>query len=229
MRMLCLLVALAVHGFAARPSPELDAARDRQDRAALEQLAARASVLEQRSPNDAATHFHAALAYSYLAEIAQEQHDKAGVKRAAESGIHAAERAVSLEPNSAEYHRLLGTLYGQIIPANVLAGLSYGKKAQDEVGKAISLDPKLASAYVSRGVGNFYLPAGFGGGPDVAIKDFQKAIELDPKSDEAYLWLGLALRKANRNTEARAAFTKSLELNPRRLWTKQQLEKTPAN
>lgn len=221
--------ALALAAFAPRPNPELEAARDRQDRAALEQLAAHAGALEQKSPNEAEAHFRAALAWSYLAEIAQELHDKGGVKRAAESGIHAAERAVSLEPNSAEYHRLLGTLYGQIVPVNVLAGLSYGKKAQDEVAKAIALDPKLAAAYVSRGVGNFYLPAGFGGGPDVAIKDFQKAIELNPKSDEAYLWLGLAQRKANRNAEARAAFSKSIELNPRRIWTKQQLDKTPAN
>jgi hypothetical protein len=40
--------------------------------------------------------------------------------------------------------------------------------------------------------------------------------------------MGLAWRKANRNSEARAEFQKSLELNPRRVWAKQQLEKTPA-
>ena len=39
---------------------------------------------------------------------------------------------------------------------------------------------------------------------------------------------GITLRKLNRNAEARAAFTKSLQLNPERIWTKQQLEKTPA-
>src|SRR5262249_56660941 len=119
------------------------------------------------------------------------------------------------------------TLYGQIVPVNVLAGLSYGKKAQDEVAKAISLDPKLAAAYVSRGVGNYYLPAGFGGGPDVAIKDFQKAIELNPKSDEAYLWLGLAMRKAKRKAETRAAFSKLLGLNPHKGLTQQRIEETP--
>ena len=224
-----LWIALAAT-LAMAAQPELDSARNRQDRAALES-ARRASGgggTEGRQMTPAA-HYRAALAWSYVAEVAQEQHDKAGVKRAAEAGIHSAERAVALQPESAEYHRLLGTLYGQIIPVNVLAGLSYGKKAQDEVGKAIALDGKLAAAYVSRGVGNYYLPAGFGGGPDIAIRDFQKAIELDPKSDEAYLWLGLAHRKANRNAEARKAFSKSLELNPNRLWTKQQLEKTPAN
>jgi len=214
---------------AAWAASDLESARDRQDRAALEKLAAEARAAEQKSADDAAAHYRAALAWSYLAEVAQEQRDKGGVKRAAESGIRSAERAVALKPDLAEYHRLLGTLYGQIIPVNVLAGLGYGKKAQDAIAKALERDPKLAAAYVTRGVGNYYLPSGFGGGIDLAMRDFQKAIELNPKSDEAYLWLGLALRKAGKNAEARKAFSKSLELNPNRVWTKQQLEKTPAN
>jgi len=214
---------------AAWAASDLESARDRQDRAALEKLAADAGAAEQKSADDAAAHYRAALAWSYLAEVAQEQRDKGGVKRAAESGIRSAERAVALKPDVAEYHRLLGTLYGQIIPVNVLAGLGYGKKAQDAIAKALERDPKLAAAYVTRGVGNYYLPSGFGGGIDLAMRDFQKAIELNPKSDEAYLWLGLALRKAGKNAEARKAFSKSLELNPNRVWTKQQLEKTPAN
>jgi tetratricopeptide (TPR) repeat protein len=225
MRLIWIAAGLAIAGWAA-PS-DLESARDRQDRPALDQLAAQAAAAEQKAPDDAGAHYRAALAYSYAAETAQELHDKGGVKRACESGIRAAERAVAMKPESSEYHRLLGTLYGQIIPVNVLAGLTYGKKSQDEVAKAISLDPKSAAAYVTRGVGNFYLPPAFGGGADLAMRDFQKAIELNPKSDEAYLWLGLALRKANRNSEARQAFQKSLELNPRRLWTRQQLDKTP--
>jgi tetratricopeptide (TPR) repeat protein len=210
-------------------SSDLESARDRQDRPALEKLAAEAAAAEQAAANDVGAHYRAAVAYSYLAEVAQEQRDKAVVKRAAEAGIRSAERAVALKPDMAEYHRLLGTLYGQIVPVNVLAGLSYGKKAQDAINRAIERDPKLAAAYVSRGVGNYYLPSAFGGGIDLAIRDFQKAIELNPKSDEAYLWLGLALRKSNRNADARKAFSKSLELNPNRVWTKQQFDKVPAN
>ena len=78
------------------------------------------------------------------------------------------------------------------------------------------------------GVGNYYVPAQLGGGAKLSIPDFQKAIELDPGNAEAYLWLGLSLRKENRDAEARQAFAKSLELNPNRIWAKQQLEKTPA-
>jgi len=68
-----------------------------------------------------------------------------------------------------------------------------------------------------------------GGGLDIALKDFDKALALDPKLTEAYIWKGVTLRKANRNAEARQAFEKALALNPQRLWTKQQLDKTPAS
>jgi tetratricopeptide (TPR) repeat protein len=110
----------------------------------------------------------------------------------------------------------------------VLAGLKYGRCALDSLNKAIELDPKSAIAYVSRGVGNYYLPAAFGGGPEVALKDLAKAIQLDPKLAEAHLWTGIALRKLNRHSEARAALAKAMQLNPNRVWAKQQLDKTPA-
>ena len=99
-----------------------------------------------------------------------------GKYAAAEAGIAAAQKAVSLKPGNAEYHRLLGTLCGQVVPGNVLLAFKYGKCAQDSVNKAVELDPKSAIAYLSRGVGNYYLPAQFGGGPEQAIKDFEKAL-----------------------------------------------------
>lgn len=205
----------------------LEAARDRQDRAALEKFVAGYAAAAEKSPRDAAAHYRAALASSYLAEVALELRDKAQAQRAAEAGVKAAERAISLKPAEAEYHRVLGTLCGQVVPANVLAGLSYGKRARDAVNKALELNPKSPRAHLARGVGNYYLPAALGGGNRLAIADFRKAVELDPRSADAYLWLGLALRKDHKNAEARAAFARALELNPARLWAKQQLEKTP--
>ena len=81
---------------------------------------------------------------------------------------------------------------------------------------------------MARGVGNYYLPAALGGGLELAVSDFRKALALDAKDADAWLWLGIALRKENKNAEARQAFSKSVELNPRRIWAKQQLDKTPA-
>ena len=167
-----------------------------------------------KQANDAQAQYMLALADSVLAEVATELKDKNGGRAAAEAGIKAAKKAVALKPDVAEHHRILGTLCGQVIPANVLAGLKYGRCAMDSINKAIELDPKSPLGYVSRGVGNYYLPSAFGGGAELALKDFQKAIQLDPKLAEAHLWMGIALRKLNRNGEARSALSKALATEP---------------
>jgi tetratricopeptide (TPR) repeat protein len=211
----------------AAPPTDLKGARDRQDRDALTKMIAELQAVADKQPNDPQALYRLALADSYLAEVCLELRLRKEARAAAESGIKAAEKAVSLKPEASEFHRVLGTLCGQVIPANVLAGLRYGKCALESVNKSIQLDPKSSDGYLSRGVGNYYLPPSFGGGVDTAIKDIQKAIELNPKSADAHMWLGVALRKNNLNAEARKALQKSLELNPNRAWTKQLLEKTP--
>ena len=218
-----LLAALAV---AAAP-PALETARDRQDRPALQKMLADSSAAAERAPKDAWAQYQAALTASYAAEVALELRDKKAAEDAAMTGIKAADRAIALNPKYAPNYVVMATLCGQVIPANVLMGLSYGKRAKEAVEKAIATDPKLSSAYEARGVGNYYLPAAFGGGYDLAIADFHKAIELDPKNAEAYLWLGLSLRKQNKDAEAREAFEKSLAIDPNRIWAKTQLDKTP--
>jgi tetratricopeptide (TPR) repeat protein len=207
---------------------DLERARDQQDSAGLDRLIAQSQQAAQAKQNAADAQYRVALAYSYGAEVAIEVKDKKKAQSLAEAGMDAAKRAIAINGNSAEYHRVLGELCGQVIPANPLFALKYGQCARDEVDKAIQLDGKLALAYVSRGVGNYYLPPSFGGGPDVALKDLDKAIELDPKLADAYLWKGVALRKANRLPEARQALQHAVQLAPNRLWAKQQLEKLPA-
>ncbi|HLH39381.1 MAG TPA: tetratricopeptide repeat protein [Bryobacteraceae bacterium] len=208
---------------------DLERARDAQDRAALENMARQAAAEAQKQPNDAAAQYKLALAESYVAEVAIEQRDKNQAHGAAEAGIEAARRAASMKPDDAEYHRILGTLCGQAVSSAGLQGLKYGRCAQEEVNKAVQLDPRSAMNYLSRGVGNYYLPPALGGGIQLAEKDFQKAMDLDPKLAEAHLWMGLALRKQNRNAEARKEFQRALELNPASAFTKEQLAKTPGS
>jgi tetratricopeptide (TPR) repeat protein len=225
---LTVLFSLTVAAAASAPAvQDLWRARDRQDRAALDRMIAQFKQHAESAGNPDGN-YHLALAYSTAAEVAIEQRDKRKAEQYAESGVEAAQKAVSAAPNSAENHRILGQLCGQVIPANPLFGaLKYGQCARDEINKAIELDGKSAMAYVSRGVGNYYLPAQFGGGVDIALKDFDKAIALNPKLVDAYLWKGIALRKANRNAEAHAALENAVKLDPQRVWAKQQLDKTP--
>lgn len=214
---------------AAIQTADLLGARDRGDRAALDRLTQQAKQAADSHVNSAEAQYRLALAYSYGAEVAMEQHDKRKAEELAEAGLAPAQKAVSSDGSNAEYHRLLGALCGQVIPANPLMGtLKYGQCARDEINKAIQLNSALALAYVSRGVGNYYLPASMGGGPDIAIKDFDKAIALDPKLADSYLWKGITLRKENRNAEAHQALEQAVQLAPNRVWAKEQLGKTPA-
>jgi tetratricopeptide (TPR) repeat protein len=226
------LLVVAVFLASSPPKPAqrsaAEKALDAQDRAKLEKMAAEAAHIADMQRTDVEAQYRSAHVHSLLAQLAVELGDKAMGRRAAETGMESAHRAVQLRVDHAEYHRILGTLCGQIIPANVLMGLKYGRCAMEEVQKAMQMDPKSWLVRLSRGVGNYYLPSAFGGGVHLAIEDFEKAIELNPHAAEAHLWLGIALRKANRNADARKAIFRSLELNPDRRWAKQQLEKTPA-
>jgi tetratricopeptide (TPR) repeat protein len=202
--------------------------RDHQDRAALEARAAALQAAAEKRPGDADGWYRGAVAYSYAAEVAMETGDKKASSKSAEAGVALADKAIEVNPRNAEYYRIMGTLCGQIVPANPMMGiLVYGKKAKESLDKAVAMDPKSARAFVAHGVGYYYLPENMGGGPENAIKDFQRAISLDPKSAEAYLWMGIALRKDHQEAKAHEALAKALALDPERVWTKQQLAKTP--
>lgn len=226
-RLALLGLALSVVSFAA--AGDLEKLRNAQDRAGLDTRAAALHAEAEKAASDANKWYRSAIAYSYAAEVAYELRDKRGSQRAAEAGVADAERAIAINGKAPDYYRVLGTLCGQVIPANPIMGaLAYGRKAKEALDKAIQMDPKSPMAHVAHGVGYFYLPANFGGGPDNAIKDYKRAIALDPKNADAYLWMGVALAKQKQNKLAREAFAKALQLEPDRRWATQQLEKTPA-
>jgi tetratricopeptide (TPR) repeat protein len=207
---------------------DLQSARNRQDRGAFDQIIGKLQA-QSKSNQSPEAQYQLALAYSFASEMAMEQRDKKKAEEYAEAGVDAARKAVESKPNQAEYHRVLGELCGQVVPANpIFGGLKYGQCARDEVNKAIELDGRSALAYLSRGVGSYYLPPQFGGGVDLALNDLNKAIALNPNLSDAYLWKGIALRKVNRNREAHQAIEKAVQLSPDWVWAKEQLQKTPA-
>lgn len=221
-----LLASVCAAAAFAADSP-LQHARDTQDRAALEKLVSAARDNAARSPKDANSQYQYAFASSVLAEVDLELKDKPGAEKAGMAGVTAAESAIAINPANGEYYRVLATLCGEVIPANVFSAFSYGKRAKDAIEKAKHLDPSSPKVWIADGVGNFYLPATFGGGPDLAIRSFQHALQLDPNSAEAWLWLGRAQRKKQDNAGARKSFEKALALDPSRAWAREQLEKTP--
>jgi tetratricopeptide (TPR) repeat protein len=223
-----LLIGLILSAVLCTAAEDLARLRDHQEVASLDKAASSLHAEADKAAGDANKWYQSAIAYSYLAEVTYEKRDKGASERAAEAGVRDAEKAISLNGKVADYYRVLGTLCGQVIPADPFMGfLTYGKRAKEALDKGIELDPKSSRAFVAHGVGFYYLPTNFGGGPDNAIKDYRKAIELDPKNAEAYLWLGVAYAKQHQTPQAREAFTKSMQLDPERVWTKEQLGKLP--
>src|SRR5438477_9435669 len=122
------MLALVMAAFMAAPATSpMELARNQQDRAALQKLAADFAAAAAKAPNNAEAQYRSALAYSYLAEVLIEQHDRKAGRTAAEQGIKAAEKAVAMR-GDAESYRVLGTLYGQGV-TDIMSGLSYGPKA----------------------------------------------------------------------------------------------------
>ncbi len=210
MRFNSVVYAAALLGaFACLAAPPPDAwltARDSQDRPALDAIAAGARKAADANPKSAAALYQAALAQSMRSEVAMEVRDKRAAGAAAEEGIELARKAIAIDGANFEYHRMLGTLCGQVIPANVLLGLRYGQCALDEVSKAIELNPKSSAAWLSRGVGNYYLPERFGGASRQGDWGFQESNRTRfGATPQAHMWLGLALGKLQRNAEAHMA------------------------
>ncbi len=161
---------------------ELLKARDQQNLQALDNLISRYKKAAESASNSADAQYNFALAYSYAAEVAMQLRDKRKAESYALAGLDPAKKAVAEKGANAEYHRLLGALCGQVIPANPIMGaLSYGSCARDEINKAISLDSHLALAYVTRGIGNFYLPAQMGGGLDVGAQRYRRSYLAGPE------------------------------------------------
>src|SRR5690349_9583106 len=135
-----IFVGIVMAAFLAVAPTPLESARDRQDRPALEKAIGDAAAAASRAPNDAEAQYRLALACSYLAEVDNELHERKPGRQVAEQGIKAGEKAISLKPGTAEYYRVLATLYGQAI-TDVLSGLSYGPKAKDAINKAVEKAP----------------------------------------------------------------------------------------
>src|SRR5665213_946216 len=120
---ICFLAVLAAGVLAASSeTASLKTARDHQDIAALDHYIAQYETAAKTKPQSADIQYKLALAQSYAAEVAMEAHDKRKSEAYAEAGMEPIEKAVQIDGNDAEYHRLHGALCGQVIPANPLLG-----------------------------------------------------------------------------------------------------------
>jgi tetratricopeptide (TPR) repeat protein len=172
----------------------------------------------EHDPENAVRNYDLAVA-EYALEIHFEgQGNKKSAGEWLASSIAHAQRAVALDPRSADAHALLADLYGMKIGLEGFwAAVHFGSKAEAETKAALSCDPNNPRVQLTLGRRFLYSPKMFGGDVDQAVASFKKAAELDPQSDEAFWWLATALIKKGNNAEAKAAIETASHLNPRSL------------
>jgi len=161
-----------------------------------------------------------ALLSFWLCEALYASNDEKSVKLAAKAGLHAAEKAVNLRPNSSEAHRLVGDLLGQMIPYVFAGGMRYGARSMQEIDRALELDQKNADAHIARATTYFFTPSAFGGSKEKAIEQLQQALSLDPKSDTAHLWLAQVYHETKQQERAIAELAEARRINPNRAYTR---------
>src|SRR5438477_4492381 len=137
-------------------------------------------------PNDAASHNLLCRAYFAVANW-----DRA---------ISACERAVSLQPNSSEYHLWLGRSYGEKADSSsFLTAAGLAKKVRTEFERAVQLDPASVPAHLD--LAEFYLeaPGIVGGGQDKARSQADQVAKLNPAKAH---WIQGRLAEKNKDLSA---------------------------
>ena len=165
--------------------------------------------------------------------MGQKKNDEA--KRALDEADLLLEQATAKSP-TADALALRGSVVGLMIglSSNPLSGMTLGPKAGGLLERAKELEPKNPRVWLISGQSAMFTPKMFGGGVDKAEQEFRKAItfyETDRPAApapswgraDAYVWLGQALQKQEKPTEAKAAYEKALELQPGYQWVQRVL------
>jgi len=113
------------------------------------------------------------------------------------------QRALELNPNSSYAHRAY---------ADFLIAMGRPEEAIAEIGKLGAIDPLELSS--SRMAGELYMARRY----DEAISQARKVLTQNPNSDEAHLWLGLALEQKHAFADGIEELKKASELSNNRMW-----------
>ena len=124
-------------------------------------------------------------------------------------------RAIDLQPDSAVSYFYRGLCRGkQAEMKGIWASLGIIEPFQEDMKKAVELDPKVNHAGPHRALGKLYLELPFflGGDSDKAVFHLKEAVRLAPDYAENHLGLAQILVKKNNSTQARESLHKLIQL-----------------
>lgn len=216
-------------------SREIDAAAAVGDLDRLTNAAAMLDRVLTVTPNDALLLYYRSLALYRTGSLylGRKKNDEA--KRALDEADLLLEQATAKSP-TADALALRSSVIGQQIglSGNPLSGMTLGPKSSGLLDRAKQLEPRNPRVWLVSGMSAMFTPKMFGGGTDKAEQDLKKALALFETDQpvapapswgraDAYIWLGQALQKNDKPDEARGAYKKALELQPKNGWVLYEL------
>ena len=135
------------------------------------------------------------------------------------------------DPEYAEAHALLGSLYGLQIGRDASRGVVLGVRASGALDRAEAAAPDNPRVALLQGISAFHKPARFGGGLDRAERMLRRSLDLFSREPldkpwpnwgrfDAHVWLGQTLARQNDRSGARAEYDAALALAPDSGWVK---------
>jgi len=124
------------------------------------------------------------------------------------------EKAVDIEPSSAEYHAWNGINYVHLLSqVDFMKQAIYAPKAQRSLETAVSLDPRHIDARIW--LAGYYAnaPSFAGGSREKAKSQFEEIFKIDPDHPNALLQQGIVLTSFEEYDEALSSFEKIIENN----------------
>src|SRR5436190_1028947 len=128
------------------------------------------------------------------------------------------ERAIELDPNFALAIARYSQLESWILHNNERT-VERRQKARALADRALQLQPDLPEAHLALGFSYYYGDNDFA----AALKEFEIAQRGLPNESEVYLAIGAIQRRQGKWSESRASLEKAVSLNPKDMWSLQNL------
>ena len=159
--------------------------------------------------------------------------DQDGADAALERGQATLERLVEAAPGDAEGWALLSTTLGMRIGMSpMMRGMRYGPAADSAIEKALELEPENPRVLVIYGIAKLSKPSLFGGDKEAAVDALDAALASVASNGsgryawgeaDAYVWRGIAHKKAGRMDAAARDFNQALIVVPSYAWAQHLL------
>ena len=151
-----------------------------------------------------------------------------------DDAVERLEALVNDDPEYAEAHALLGSLYGLQIGRDASRGVVLGVRASGAHDRAEAAAPDNPRVALLQGISAFHKPARFGGGLARAERMLRRSLDLFSREPvdkpwpnwgrfDAHVWLGQTLARRNDPSGARAQYDAALSLAPDSGWVKFEL------